>query len=418
MRAWWWTCFLGTLACGTPTDLREPSGRDELREEVTLPPAEPPDPEPTEPPITTPPEPEGCAAGGNDDARGRCTSGAVAVFDGEAFSTLQGAVDAAPNGSTVWLCPGTSTEGIVLDERVLRIEAALPGFGRLDGGDQRRLVDIEASQVTLRGFAIRDGRESAEGGGIRSRNGSSLRLECMTIVSCGSAVAGGGVASIDSELVVEDVVFRGNQAQVGGAVRVVGSTADRPARFLRADFDDNRADSGGGAIAVGHEAVDVLIVEDSIFERNETGGRGGAITVLGIAAPIVSVVGGEFDNNAATQMGASLYLGHLGPADVTLQSTRLEDGESPLGSAIAVSNVVAGGTVALVDVDVIDNIAGPTHGAIQTEGTAVRIACTGCDLGDSVFDNLPHDVVIEGTAYDYDDDQVDFVLPTSATEAP
>jgi len=354
-------------------------------------------------PEARPPAPGDCRSGGSPRALAHCGD-VVAVLDGAGFGSLQGAVDAAPAGSTVWLCPGTFRDSARLADRILRLEAARPGATTLVGDG--RLLDVHDSALALRGVDLRGGRSAGPGGAIRSER-SDLVVTCATIAESVSSLDGGAISSVDGSLRIVDVAFRDNAARHGGAVRVAG-TAGATDWFERSTFDGNRAREAGGAIAL--ESSDGAWIEDCAFDDNEAG-RGGAIAARSAAAPGITVVDSRLEGNVADTAGGAILLDHGGAADVSIQDTVIAGGVARSGAALAVTARVEGGVVAFVGGRVDDNRASSDGAAIEVDGAA-RIRFTGGDLGAGATDNEPADVVVNGEAFDGGDD-VDLTLPES-----
>lgn len=371
-------------------------------------------PDPVDPP-PPPPEPADCGdIVGSAEMAKACAPGVVAMVADQPFDDLQDAVDAAPDGSTVWICPGNyDDDTIELVDRTLTIEAVEYNDVYLDGDREDRLFDIRGSgAVTLRGFEIQFGRSVTSGGGIRNR-GTDLTLHCMRFDDNFADLNGGAVHSSDASLTVEATEFRRNLANTGGAVRV-NTPSDRQTRFVRTSFDDNVATTQGGALAIGSIDADPVTIEDCEFDDNQAGGRGGAIAAAGSATPTLTIMRTQFEDNSANAAGGAISLDHGGPADVTLISSELRRNAAQHASALGVGERVEGGTVAFIDTVFFDNVASDPQGAaIQSPG-ATGLIFTQCDLGDGGRDNAPNDIVFGNDTYN-EEGPVDLVLVEDGT---
>jgi hypothetical protein len=211
-------------------------------------------------------------------------------------TAFRAAVAAAPDGATLTFgCDGTiglttAGGGVISQDRALTVD----GTGRrvvLSGSGQTRLFFLGGlGSLTLRSLTVADGYAGDD-------VGSSI----------------GGAVRSSSPLVVDDVRFENNVAQLaGGALAVQGGRGSLT--VTRSTFVGNRASGplfagvGGGAIAV--QAGGPTSIADSTFTRNTTAGQGsgGAFAALRSYLPSqtgpVSISGSTFvDNVAAPTMG-------------------------------------------------------------------------------------------------------------------
>ena len=119
---------------------------------------------------------------------------------------------------------------------------------------------------------------TADHGGALTFHASG-NLDNCTLINNTANVFGGGVSILMDyqdfmDLNFTDSVFKGNNAPLGGAVKLDGFNI----KFERTIFDDNFASEYGGAINI--EAIDVKII-DSTFNRNIANIDGGAVFIKG-----------------------------------------------------------------------------------------------------------------------------------------
>jgi len=183
-----------------------------------------------------------------------------ACSDGE-FTTVQAAIDAAPDGATVEVCGETFSAPVAVDGRVLTIRGEEGAV--LDGGGDARPLTVTAN------------------------NGHThVSLDGVTLTN-GSADAGGGLACTDATLDLVDVTVTGNAAETGGGI----ATTNCVVRLVRTEVSANEAWSeGGGGRFEGGE----LWIEQSRIAANR-GANGGGLLVRGAAGEVSDSV---FEDNA------------------------------------------------------------------------------------------------------------------------
>lgn len=195
--------------------------------------------------------------------------------DGSAeHTTLQEAVDAAPEGAVVLACNVPFTEPVIIDGRALTLRGH-PGTV-LDGGG----VD--------RGLWVTSGAGPG-----------SVTVEGLTITN-GDADRGGGVLCEGAELVLRDVVLSNNRATQGGALAATNCVV----HLVGVDVHTNVAEKEGGG---GHIVGGTVTVERSRFGSNR-GADGGGLLVQGAEGDVSDSV---FEDNAGYVGGGLWFDGAL-----------------------------------------------------------------------------------------------------------
>jgi hypothetical protein len=92
------------------------------------------------------------------------------------FDTIQAAVDAASEGDTIKVAAGTFSETVSITKDYITLEGAGEGNTIIDAGTQDAVTIDSASNVTVKGFTIQNGRY-----GIFVRKGSLTNLENTTV---------------------------------------------------------------------------------------------------------------------------------------------------------------------------------------------------------------------------------------------
>lgn len=216
------------------------------------------------------------------------------IFVPRQHRRLQAAINAAANGDTIWVGPGTYYGPFVLKKRLVLFGEDGPEKTILDGHDSTRVLHVEGvSGAAILGFRIQNGK-AAGGSGIYCLRDTLLTLGSCEIREnweagvatwqCGmiqigdtdiTSNHGSGMTASDSKLMLVRVVFRDNHATTGGALSLVHSEI-----FVAKEctFDSNRADGGtGGGIFSEASSIHLL---SCAFRENSAAAGGGAIAVM------------------------------------------------------------------------------------------------------------------------------------------
>lgn len=212
-------------------------------------------------------------------AGGAVLGSAPAAFATTSCSGLQAALDAAADGSTVALDPGsTCTNGPFTLPAGISI--TLDGNGStLDGGGASRLlVGNDVGTTLIRSLTFRRGFASAAGGGV--------------------AIGG------NSSPTFEDTQFVGNTSGAeGGAVYIAAPTGGAAIEFKNSTFGDGTGSNAntaleGGAIAL-DSARDVALVNVSVSGNIATGGAGGGLQAVLENGADISIKTSSFESNTS-----------------------------------------------------------------------------------------------------------------------
>ncbi|MCH2134001.1 MAG: hypothetical protein MK116_09660 [Phycisphaerales bacterium] len=181
--------------------------------------------------------------------------------DGTApFETIQAALVVALPGSTISVGPGTYSGTIALPRYPITLVSE-------DGADATIILggDYQGAMVIANG------------------QGSDTRVDGFTFAQGRSFDLGGGLSIVNASPEITNCTFRGNTAQRGGGVNIVGSAGEpcvfSNCRFLQntATGDDQYDGSGGGLAAAN---ADVLVT-NSDFLANESEFTGGGLIANG-----------------------------------------------------------------------------------------------------------------------------------------
>ncbi len=189
----------------------------------------------------------------DDDCDGYRDEIAVCADGVAPYQTIQSAVDLAPLGAVVEVCPGVWTENVRMTRAItLRGGGMTPYDVVIDGANAGSTVTIagtEVDEIALNNLQIRGGN-AIEGGGVRCESG--LLMVTGAHITANTATHGAGVFVRGCQVLISANEIDGNvAAELGGGVHL-----DR----ARGEVGDNRiannqARRGGGVAIVEGEAV-------------------------------------------------------------------------------------------------------------------------------------------------------------------
>ena len=202
-----------------------------------------------------------------------------------------GSIDCAAgigNDTIQFNLPPTATIGL-FGTHIL-IEDVMSGTLTIEGGGQSIDATGNSHIFTIRG------------------NGA-VTVTQLTLKNGVNAVAGGAIAT-QSSLTLDQVLFRNNHADMGGALAGDGPYVS--VRIKDSVFERNSADSNGGAITF--DSID-FTASGTTFRDNFAVGNGGAIDFNSSSGTLDSTV---FERNAATGGGGAMYVYNV--SDLTTQN--------------------------------------------------------------------------------------------------
>jgi len=206
--------------------------------------------------------------------------------------TIQAGINAANNGDTVVVAPGTYFETISFAGKNISVTSSNgPGSTAIDGGGIGRVVTFnqgEGPGATLAGFTVQNGQSQLGGGGVFINNASPTIVG--NVITGNHAIYGigidveGGSPLIQNNVITGNTQCCGSSGFGGGGINVMPSNA-------------------GGPTAP-------HITGNTITSNSETtqGGNGGGINVSGSAAPLIE--NNYVAGNSATNGGGMSIDGH------------------------------------------------------------------------------------------------------------
>lgn len=184
-------------------------------------------------------------------------------FGGSAFG------DATPDTITL-------TQGALFVEDSLTISGTGANLLSISGNHASRVFSFSGSiQIELSGLTIKDGQSST----------------------------GGAIFNNDATLLINDCVFTGNSATVGGAILSDGEQSSLQIR--RSTFTDNHADWTGGAIHLENSGRNFDIEQSTISGNTAADGAG---LFIGVTTSDVFISSSTLSGNVASGNGGGLFL--------------------------------------------------------------------------------------------------------------
>lgn|SRR5215469_803160 len=225
--------------------------------------------------------------------------------------TIQSAINAASNGDTVLVAPGTYLENINFNGKAITVESSNGAkVTIIDGGNVAPVVTFSTGETrssTLRGFTLQNGTSTFnsgyEGGGIVI-DSASPTIKSNIVQNNTACSAGGGIAlGFASPLIQGNVVRNNSQLGCSGGV-------------------------GGGGISV-RGASSAQIIGNTIENNTWSSASGGGISLFAAGSPLIKnnvIIG-----NSSSQGGG---ISMANEADEVIVQNLIAKNSSPDGAEI------------------------------------------------------------------------------------
>ncbi len=262
------------------------------------------------------------------------------------YTNIQDAIDAAVNGDTVLVAPGTYVENIDFKGKAITVTSSGGAVMTTIDGNQAGSVVLfnngEGPDSVLEGFTVTNGNVKY-GGGIFCNN-SSPTITNNTITGNAAQWGGGGISCEDSSPVIRNNTIAGNLADMGGGIHcyysfptitnntITGNATAWRGGGVHCSYSSpaiknntlfgNSADFGGG-IFCEHSSPSVM---NNTISGNTAADFGGGIMSYFISSPII--MNTIFWGNDALE-GPEIWIGYgTWPSSLDISYSNVEGGQA------------------------------------------------------------------------------------------
>jgi hypothetical protein len=253
--------------------------------------------------------------------------------------TIQAGINAAKNGDTVLVAPGTYFENINFMGKSINVKSS--GGAKvtiIDGGHFTSVVTFntgEGLKSLLKGFTIQHGNASFDGGGILISNASPTITG--NVISNNVSCEGGGIRLLSSAALIQGNTISNNTLSNctggdGGGISVGGAAATGGPQIMGNVIENNTSSGDGGGLIL-NGAVSTTLKNNIIRGNMVTFGQGGGIWIVNYTN--VVMVQNLIYNNTAMQ-GSGIYFSlPFGEHNLVLvNNTIVGTSSSATGSAV------------------------------------------------------------------------------------
>lgn len=217
--------------------------------------------------------------------------------------TIQAAINAAVEGDTVLVSPGTYIERIDFSGKGITVQSEsgqqvtfINGTGL---GSAVTFNAGETSSAKLIGFTIQNGL-GLEGGGVFIRFASPQIIN--NVIRNNTASSGGGVHIIGGAPLLLNNIISNNRAGIGGGpgggIYISGGTS---ARIINNLISENVGNTTGGGIVIG--GAGDLLVQGNIIRKNRSLLQGGGVYIFNDDSATIITENFIVENEAGVGLG-------------------------------------------------------------------------------------------------------------------
>src|SRR5215467_7831716 len=241
--------------------------------------------------------------------------------------TLQAAINAASNGDTVLVAPGTYVENINFGGKAITVASSGgPSVTTIDGGAQGSVVTFSTGEgltSILNGFTVRNGFQNGfSGGGIYIASASpTITGNIITgnhaAVGCGIYVYGGSPFIQNNTITANNQTGAGDGGEGGGGI-VVSGTSSVPAnpQIIGNTITNNSVAAGGNGGGISVDYFSSPLIQGNLIQGNRAYNFGGGVALESYNSPVL--VQNLIVNNTSLGggSGGGLYVSPSNPTQV------------------------------------------------------------------------------------------------------
>jgi hypothetical protein len=283
--------------------------------------------------------------------------------------TIQAGINAANNGDTVLVAPGTYKENINFNGKAITVTSSNGAkVTIIDGGKLAPVVTFSSNETlssVLSGFTLQDGdanyTSAGEGGGI-AVEGASPTIRGNVIQHNFGANAGGGIGIGFGSPLIQGNIIRNNSQDpavdggVGGGGISVRGGGTGSARIIANVIKDNSwnnlgTGSGGGISLFGSGST---LIKNNIITGNIAGSSGAGISMVNFVPGTIVVQNLIAGNSSPGDAGI-----YWSDSPAALVNNTITDGPAATGSstAIIVADGLASSLIIANNIVVSSNVA-------------------------------------------------------------
>src|SRR2546426_5914755 len=215
------------------------------------------------------------------------------------YPTIQAAINAAANGDTVLVAPGTYVENINFSGKAITVTSGGgPEVTLIDGNQADsvvKFISAEGRSSVLSGFTVLNGRSGFDtpgfgnGGGIWIKNSSPTIAGNIIANNLGCGGVGISAAS-SSPFIQKNTIINNRQSGctggTGGGVYVLGNSGNSSAEIIENVISGNvlPSASGGGISLFGAGPASI---RGNIITGNAARSQGGGISIVNSSAALI-----------------------------------------------------------------------------------------------------------------------------------